>query len=87
MTRLTRLTDTHVLAGLAALAFVNACASAPTETTYAVIPAAALPEPVEVPVPLDMNETEGTQYNQWGGIVPDAKPTTPVDDGALGEIN
>ncbi len=29
---------------------------------------------------------EGPQVNQWGGIIPDAKPVTPVDDGALGEI-
>jgi len=29
---------------------------------------------------------DGPKVNQWGGIVPDALPTTPVDDGGLGEI-
>ena len=43
-------------------------------------------EPVAVATELDMTEAEGPVTNQWGGVVPEAKPTTPIDNGALGEV-
>lgn len=68
---------------------VSACAlldNKPPVTTYKLLASATDVEPVSVAAPLVARQTAGTQYNQWGGIVPEAKPTVPVDDGGLGEI-
>lgn len=68
---------------------VSACAlldKKPPVTTYTLLAAAPDTPPVSVAAPLVARQTTGTQYNQWGGIVPEAKPTVPVDDGGLGEI-
>lgn len=58
----------------------------PPVTSYRILAQADPVAPVSVAAPLVENSSQGTQYNQWGGIVPDAKPSTPVDDGGLGEI-
>ncbi len=68
---------------------VSACAlldKKPPVTTYTLLAAAPDTAPVSVAAQLVARQTTGTQYNQWGGIVPEAKPTVPVDDGGLGEI-
>ena len=73
-------------AGLVAMCLAAACQSQPeTLVVEAVAPAEPV-EPVTVATALDTAEPEGPVVNQWGGIVPDAKPTTPIDNGALGEI-
>ncbi|MEZ5997394.1 MAG: hypothetical protein R3B98_01720 [Hyphomonas sp.] len=69
------------LAGLCLLPMLGACqtgpriraAKAPGANEPIAVVAAVIPE-------------EGPKTNQWGGIIPDAKPSTPVDDGGLGEI-
>ncbi|MGH1422052.1 MAG: hypothetical protein ACRBEQ_09555 [Hyphomonas sp.] len=68
---------------------VSACAmldNKPPVTTYKLLAAASDIEPVSVAMPLVATRGSGTQYNQWGGTIPEAKPTVPVDDGGLGEI-
>ena len=75
------------IAGITALCLFAACQSPAPQTLVveAVSPAQPV-EPVAVATQLDTAEPEGPVVNQWGGIVPDAKPTTPVENGALGEI-
>ncbi|WP_291078887.1 hypothetical protein [Hyphomonas sp.] len=77
----------RLAAGFAALCLFAACQSPAPQTLVveAVSPAQPV-EPVAVATQLDTAEPEGPVVNQWGGIVPDAKPTTPVENGALGEI-
>ncbi len=71
------------LIGAAALALLGACATPPPYQVVAPAPGAY--EPVTTSAAL-MEET-ASQVNQWGGIIPDAKPTVPVDDGGLGELS
>ncbi len=71
----------RLLAGLTLFAALGACATA---APVSVVEAPGAEEPVAVIA--EVVPEEGPQLNQWGGIVPDAKPTTPVDNGALGEI-
>ena len=69
------------LAGLALLAALSACQLGPQVRAKA---APGSDEPIAVVarvVPED-----GPKVNQWGGIIPEAKPATPVDDGGLGEV-
>ena len=68
------------IAGITALCLAAACQSQPTTL---VVEAVA---PVAVATELDTTEPDGPITNQWGGVIPDAKPTTPIDNGALGEI-
>ena len=71
------------LAGLGLLAALGACAS--SEAAFEVTaPTADTREPVAVVA--DVEPEEGPRVNQWGGVVPDAKPVTPVDNDALGEV-
>jgi len=72
------------LAGFGLLAALGACAT-PDASSYRVT-AANDDTRLPVIVAAVVVEEEGPQVNQWGGIVPEAKPTTPVDDGGLGEI-
>jgi hypothetical protein len=71
----------RVLGGLALLAALGACAGG---SQIRAVKAPGAYEPVAVAAVVEPED--GPQVNQWGGIVPDAKPVTPVDDGALGEI-
>jgi hypothetical protein len=71
----------RTLVGLTLVAALGACVTAPP---VSVIEAPGAEEPVAVVVAVVPEE--GPQRNQWGGIVPEAKPTTPVENGALGEI-
>jgi hypothetical protein len=71
----------RVLGGVALLAALGACASG---TDIRAVNAPGAYEPVAVVAAVEPED--GPQVNQWGGIVPEAKPVTPVDDGALGEI-
>lgn len=71
----------RMLGGLALLGALSACA---TGAEIRAVNAPGAYEPVAVAAFVE--PVEGPQVNQWGGIVPDAKPVTPVDDGALGEI-
>ena len=70
-----------VLAGASLLAALGACATGPQVRA---VKAQGAYEPVAVVAAVVPED--GPQVNQWGGIVPDAKPVTPVDDGGLGEI-
>ena len=68
------------IAGITALCLAAACQSQPTTLVVETV------EPVAVATELDTTEPDGPITNQWGGVIPDAKPTTPIDNGALGEI-
>ena len=68
-------------AGLALLGTLGACTSG---SEIRAVNAPGAYEPVAVIAAVEAEE--GPQVNQWGGIIPDAKPVTPVDDGGLGEI-
>ncbi|MCA8900176.1 MAG: hypothetical protein KDA53_02895 [Hyphomonas sp.] len=67
------------LAGTALLVSLGACAGGIRS-----VKAPGYDQPIAVVA--DVVPEDGPQVNQWGGIVPEAKPTTPVDDGGLGEI-
>ncbi len=71
----------RMLAGLALLGALSACVAG--EGIRAVDAPGAY-EPIAVAAVVEPEP--GPPVNQWGGIVPDAKPITPVDDGALAEI-
>ncbi|KCZ50297.1 hypothetical protein [Hyphomonas pacifica] len=80
------LTAVRLAVGLTGICLIAACQSEPTETTYSVTPQAQAYEPVGVASSLDLTQTDEPGTNQWGGVIPEAKPTTSVDDGGLGEI-
>ncbi|MEZ5945416.1 MAG: hypothetical protein R3C13_06925 [Hyphomonas sp.] len=69
------------LAGLCLMPVLAACATGP-QIRVAKAPGANEPIAVVAAVVPE----EGPKTNQWGGVIPDAKPSTPVDDGGLGEI-
>ena len=69
------------LAGFGLLAALGACV---TEPPIRAAKAEGANEPVAVIA--EVVPEDGPAVNQWGGIIPDALPTTPVDDGGLGEI-
>ena len=71
----------RLLVGLALLGALSACAAG--EGIRAVNAPGAY-EPIAVVAVVEPED--GPQVNQWGGIIPDAKPVTPVDNGALAEI-
>lgn len=71
----------RVLGGLALLGALGACSSG---SQIRAVNAPGAYEPVAVIAVVEPED--GPQVNQWGGIIPDAQPVTPVDDGALGEI-
>ena len=71
----------RLLVGLALLGALSACAAG--ESIRAVNAPGAY-EPIAVVAVVEPED--GPQVNQWGGIIPDAKPVTPVDNGALAEI-
>lgn len=73
-------------AGLMGLCGLVACATNPAPT-YQVSSHAEAARPVSVAVTLDSENDDGPRTNQWGGVIPDAKPTTKIEDGGLGEIN
>tara|TARA_R100000365_G_C2736272_1_gene65560 strand:+ start:1128 stop:1361 length:234 start_codon:yes stop_codon:yes gene_type:complete len=73
-------------AGLSGLCLIAACQSEPAITTYTATPQVQAYEPVAVASNLDLTQPDEPATNQWGGVIPEAKPTTSVDDGGLGEI-
>ena len=76
------------VAGLTGLCLAAACQSQPATLVVESVAVPAEPAtPVAVATALDTTEPEGPVTNQWGGIVPEARPTTPIDNGALGEID
>ncbi|WP_290483080.1 hypothetical protein, partial [Hyphomonas sp. UBA3601] len=74
------------IAGITALCLGAACQSQPTALVVEAVAPVETVEPVAVATELDTTEPDGPITNQWGGVIPDAKPTTPIDNGALGEI-
>lgn len=82
----TPLLAVRLIAGLTVLCLAAACQSQPTTLVVEAVAPADPVEPVAVATELDMTEAEGPVTNQWGGVVPEAKPTTPIDNGALGEV-
>jgi len=79
------LTAARLTAGLTALCLMAACQTQ-AEPVYEVVPHKAADVPVSVVVALETTEPDGPVTNQWGGITPEAKPTKPVENGSLGEI-
>ena len=80
------LTAARLAASLTGVCLMAACQSEPAITTYSVTPQAQAYEPVAVASSLDLTQPDEPVTNQWGGVIPEAKPTTSVDDGGLGEI-
>jgi len=76
-----------LLAAGAALALAG-CQTAPIVPVIEIADDAAPGEapPVDVAVPVSDNPAEGLSENDWGGEVPQAKPTEEIDDGGLGDI-
>lgn len=70
------------LAGLGLLAALGACASGSQIRVEAATADSREPLAIVAAVVPD----EDQRLNQWGGVIPDAKPTTPVEDGGLDEI-
>ncbi len=58
----------------------------PKTTRYSVAAAERTPTPITVLIAVKAERRAGPKTNQLGGEIPDAKPTTPVSDGGLGEI-
>ncbi len=71
----------RMLAGLTFLGALGACVAG---DGIRAVEAPGAYEPIAVVAVVEPED--GPQVNQWGGIVPDAKPVTPVDDGALPEV-
>ena len=71
----------QMLTGLALLGALGACVAG---DGIRAVNARGAYEPLAVAAVVEPEE--GPQVNQWGGIVPDAKPVTPVENGALAEI-
>lgn len=71
------------LAGLCLLAALGACASGQQIRVAAATPDSREPVAIAAAVVPE----DAPKLNQWGGVIPDAKPTTPVEDGGLGEID
>lgn len=82
----TPLTAVRWIAGLTAVCLTAACQTQPTTLVVEAIAPVETVEPVTVAIALDTSPPDGPVTNQWGGVVPEAKPTTPIDNGALGEI-
>lgn len=72
--------------GLISTGLLSGCQLGPNSTKITAQPAAEMPTPVLVAAALIPETRTGPKVNQWGGIIPDAQPTVPVDDGGLGEI-
>ena len=72
------------VSALTACQTVAPVSSKPRVVAVAPHSAAYVPEPAAVEP--EVQTSENTPYNQWGGKVPEAKPTTAVDGDGLGEI-
>lgn len=72
----------RLLAGLGLLAALGACASGPHVRA---LKAEGASEPIAVIAVVVPDEDQ--RMNQWGGVIPEARPTTPVEDGGLDEIS
>jgi type IV pilus biogenesis protein CpaD/CtpE len=70
----------------AATALLAGCASVP-EVPVITQEVAAEPPPVDVAVPVSENTSEGLTENDWGGEVPEAKPTEDVGESGLGDLD
>ncbi|MEZ5999654.1 hypothetical protein [Hyphomonas sp.] len=71
----------RLLAGLVLLGALTACVAG---DGIRAVNAPGAYEPIAVVAVVEPED--GPQVNQWGGIIPDAKPVTPVDNGALAEV-
>lgn len=72
--------------GVVSAMALAACQTGPAETQISAAPASQTPAPEAVAASLIAEVRTGPRVNQWGGVIPDAKPTVPVDDGGLGEV-
>ena len=81
-TRTIRPAGLPLAAGLGLLAALGACASGQQIRVAAPTPDSREPVAVVAAVVPE----DGPKVNQWGGVIPDAIPTTPVEDGGLDEI-
>ncbi len=86
MRKASPMTAARLAAGLTGLCLIAACQSGPAETVYTVTAHPEASQPVAVASSLDLTQPDEPVTNQWGGVIPEARPTTDVDDGGLGEI-
>jgi len=75
----------RVFIGLTALALA-ACQTPVTEPVVSQTETAE-PDPVDVAVPVSDNPSEGLTENDWGGEVPQSKPSGDVNEGGLGDLD
>ncbi len=75
----------YVLLGLAALTLA-ACQTPLADPVVTQI-ASGEPDPVDVAVPVSDNPAEGLTENDWGGEVPQSKPSGDVNEGGLGDLD
>lgn len=74
------------LLAAAAAALLAGCESVPSEPVITQEQAAE-PAPVDVAAPVSENTSEGLTENEWGGEVPEAKPTEEVGESGLGDLD
>ena len=74
-----------LLAAGAGLALA-ACQTAPADPVVELSTAAGEAAPLDVAAPVSENLSEGLSENDWGGEVPQAKPSEDVDDGGLDDL-
>ncbi|KCZ92169.1 hypothetical protein [Hyphomonas johnsonii] len=74
------------LGALAAGVLLAACAPSRAPGVYLDQQAATPPPPVVAPVDPEALALAELETNELGGIIPDAKPVIPIENGALGEV-
>ncbi len=75
----------RVFLGLAALSLA-ACQTPLTDPVVTQTEAVES-DPVDVAVPISDNPAEGMTENDWGGEVPQSKPSGDVSEGDLGDLD
>ena len=75
-----------ILVALAGLALA-ACQTAPPAEPVIRLAQTAETAPVAVAVPVSENLTEGLTENDWGGEVPQTRPSGAVSEGGLGDLD
>ncbi len=71
---------------LTAAVLLAGCQTVPAEPVVT-LEQVAQPAPVDVAAPVSENTSEGMTENEWGGEVPEAKPTEDVGESGLGDLD
>ena len=64
-----------------------ACQTPPPAEPVVALTETAEPAPVDAPVAVTDRPSEGLTENDWGGEVPQSKPSGDVSEGGLGDID